>query len=159
MLTRFLASSTPVIYWISGHILLSCEPLLKENKNFAYGQRQNTLGQSIYNFWTKHLCIGNPITQLLMCWRTCSFPTHCILGYFISYWLLGLALHCNFLPWTWQKRYGHICASAVTCLLFVDSHEGLLKKIIFKCWLLEKISAFCHTGEPWPLWLFYFYFQ
>ncbi|XP_060776634.1 palmitoyltransferase ZDHHC18-A isoform X2 [Neoarius graeffei] len=100
VLTRFLASSTPVIYWISGHILLSCEPLLKENKNFAYGQRQNTLGQSIYHFWTRHLCIGNPITQLLMCWRTCSFPTHCILGYFISYWLLGLALHCNFLPWT-----------------------------------------------------------
>ncbi|GAA6099255.1 palmitoyltransferase ZDHHC18-A isoform X1 [Tachysurus ichikawai] len=98
VLTRFLASSSPVIYWISGHLLLSCEPLLKEDKNLAYGHRQNTLEQNVCHF--SLMCISNPITQLLMCWRTCSFSTHCILGYFISYWLLGLALHCNFLPWT-----------------------------------------------------------
>ncbi|XP_053349865.1 palmitoyltransferase ZDHHC18-A [Clarias gariepinus] len=97
VLTRFLGSSTPVIYWISGHFLLSCEPLLKEDKNLAYGKRQNTLERNS-NF--SIMCINNPITQLLVRWRTCSFPTQCILGYFISYWLLGLALHCNFLPWT-----------------------------------------------------------
>ncbi|KAI5106371.1 GPI mannosyltransferase 2 [Silurus meridionalis] len=98
VLTRFLASSTPVIYWISGHLLLSCEPLLKEDKYLTYGQRQNTLEQHICQFSLMY--ITNPITQLLVRWRTCSFPTQCILGYFISYWLLGLALHCNFLPWT-----------------------------------------------------------
>lgn len=147
MLTRFLGSSTPVIYWISGHFLLSCEPLLKEDKNLAYGKRQNTLERNS-NF--SIMCINNPITQLLVRWRTCSFPTQCILGYFISYWLLGLALHCNFLPWTWHSRYGwtvssivsHISAFAESCLMFGDCHDGLINKFILKHWLSYKKVSF-----------------
>ncbi|KAG9332258.1 hypothetical protein JZ751_015467 [Albula glossodonta] len=38
--------------------------------------------------------------QLLLHWSSCSTLTRCLLGYFTSYWLLGLVLHCNFLPWT-----------------------------------------------------------
>ncbi|XP_076827812.1 palmitoyltransferase ZDHHC18-A isoform X2 [Brachyhypopomus gauderio] len=97
VLTRFLASSSPVIYWISGHFLLCSEPSLQKDKTFATGQPQDNLKQGCICFF---LHINNPVTQLLMHWKTCSFRTQCILGYFVSYWLLGLALHCNFLPWT-----------------------------------------------------------
>ncbi|KAI4889504.1 hypothetical protein NFI96_029707 [Prochilodus magdalenae] len=98
VLTRFLASSSPVVYWISGHLLLLNEPFLQGNKNFACGHQLDNFRQGSVHFFLKH--INNPVTQLLMHWRTCSFSTRCILGYFISYWLIGLALHCNFLPWT-----------------------------------------------------------
>ncbi|XP_030638278.1 palmitoyltransferase ZDHHC18-A [Chanos chanos] len=96
VLTRFLASSSPVIYWISAHLLLQYEPLLKENQMATQGSQQVTPHQR--KAWA---CMDhNPVTQLVMQWRTCSLTTRCILGYFISYWLIGLALHCNFLPWT-----------------------------------------------------------
>ncbi|KAL7874507.1 hypothetical protein SRHO_G00054770 [Serrasalmus rhombeus] len=96
VLTRFLASSSPVIYWISSH-LLSSEPLLRETKDF-YGQRLDNFKPGFAHFFLMY--INNPVTQLLMHWRTCSSSTRCILGYFLSFWLIGLALHCNFLPWT-----------------------------------------------------------
>ncbi|XP_062848217.1 palmitoyltransferase ZDHHC18-A [Trichomycterus rosablanca] len=96
VLTRFLASSSPIVYWISSHILLSDEPILQEDNN-AHGQQKDTKSYFSYFFMS---CPNNPVTQLLMNWRNCSFPTWCILGYFILYWFLGLALHCNFLPWT-----------------------------------------------------------
>ncbi|XP_026857435.2 GPI mannosyltransferase 2 isoform X2 [Electrophorus electricus] len=98
VLTRFLASSSPVVYWISGHVLLCNEPSLLEEKHFAYGKPQDNLKQCCIHSYL--VSINNPITQLLMHWNTCSFRTRCILGYFVSYWLLGLVLHCNFLPWT-----------------------------------------------------------
>ncbi|XP_072534927.1 palmitoyltransferase ZDHHC18-A [Salminus brasiliensis] len=98
VLTRFLAASSPVVFWVSGHFLVTCEPLLRESKSFAHGQEKESVRKGFVGF--SLMCINNPVTQLLMHWRTCSFSTRCILGYFISYWLIGLALHCNFLPWT-----------------------------------------------------------
>ncbi|XP_049336324.1 palmitoyltransferase ZDHHC18-A isoform X2 [Astyanax mexicanus] len=98
VLTRFLAASSPVVYWVSAHFLLSSEPSLRENKSFDHGQRLDTLKQGFVGCFL--MCMNNPVTQLLMHWRTRSLSTRCILGYFISYWLIGLALHCNFLPWT-----------------------------------------------------------
>lgn len=89
VLTRFLASSSPVPFWISAHLLLLNEPLL-------HRRMSSTPNVQLRKSNTAH----NPITALFPHWRTCSLTTQCILGYFISYWLLGLALHCNFLPWT-----------------------------------------------------------
>lgn len=86
VLTRFMASSSPVPFWISAHLLLLNEPLLHRRKT------------TVPNVSLRPL--HNPVSALLPHWRTCSPTTQCILGYFLSYWVLGLALHCNFLPWT-----------------------------------------------------------
>nr|XP_055066516.1 palmitoyltransferase ZDHHC18-A isoform X1 [Misgurnus anguillicaudatus] len=101
VLTRFLASSSPVLFWISAHLLFQYEPLLQVETLFNSDQRQQHKdhlkhGVTICDW----MCKNNQIVYLLMHWNTCSLCTRCILGYFISYWFLGLALHCNFLPWT-----------------------------------------------------------
>ncbi|XP_027255400.1 GPI mannosyltransferase 2 isoform X7 [Cricetulus griseus] len=93
VLTRLLCSSTPVVYWFPAHLLQNQEPLLRSvdtvpekllEKNSPPGQKAPR----------------NCIMKLLYNWRACSPVTRCILGYFLTYWLLGLLLHCNFLPWT-----------------------------------------------------------
>ena len=97
VLTRFLASSTPVPFWISAHLLLLNEPLLHRRKT-SVPNVQLRAHDTSRNGCTNPL--HNPVSALLPHWRTCSATTQCILGYFLSYWVLGLALHCNFLPWT-----------------------------------------------------------
>ncbi|XP_075897241.1 palmitoyltransferase ZDHHC18-A [Nelusetta ayraudi] len=95
VLTRFMASSSPVPFWISAHLLLLNEPLL---------HRRKTSNPSV-QLWTqskngcKHTS-QNPIFALLPLFTACSPTTQSILGYYLSYWVLGIALHCNFLPWT-----------------------------------------------------------
>uniref|UniRef100_A0A3Q3WRE2 GPI mannosyltransferase 2 n=1 Tax=Mola mola TaxID=94237 RepID=A0A3Q3WRE2_MOLML len=95
VLTRFMASSSPVPFWISAHLLLLNEPLL---------HRRKTSNPSVHlQAHSRHGCKHrpqNPIIALLPHFTACSPTTQSILGYFLSYWLLGLALHCNFLPWT-----------------------------------------------------------
>lgn len=96
VLTRFLSSSSPVPFWISAHLLLLYEPLLQRRSppTFNKGQQRGT-PRTVFLYLPQ-----NPIVHLLSRWKTCSIPTRWILGYFISYWLMGLALHSNFLPWT-----------------------------------------------------------
>lgn len=103
VVTRFLGSSTPVLYWFSAHLLQDYEPWLW--KEGAATQTEASLSEK---FNVGSFCpgsfrkgiSGNPIVRLLLNWRISSPVTKCILGYFLSYWLLGLILHCNFLPWT-----------------------------------------------------------
>ncbi|XP_061572471.1 palmitoyltransferase ZDHHC18-A [Cololabis saira] len=95
VLTRFMASSSPVPFWISAHLLLLNEPLLHRRKNST----PNVTLESHSRNSCKHTP-QNPITALLPHFKACSPTTQSILGYFLSYWVLGLALHCNFLPWT-----------------------------------------------------------
>nr|XP_023663338.1 GPI mannosyltransferase 2 [Paramormyrops kingsleyae] len=101
VLTRFLASSSPVIYWFSAHLLLCYEPLLKEDGPSPDGGRQDRMDRHPRLLRADSGVLPhNPLTWLLFHGRTCSPITRWVLGYFISYWLIGLALHCNFLPWT-----------------------------------------------------------
>ncbi|XP_073173753.1 GPI mannosyltransferase 2 isoform X2 [Lepidochelys kempii] len=103
VLTRFLGSSTPVLYWFSAHLLQNYEPLLwKEGtaiQTAASLSEKPSVGSSFLGSFRKGIS-ENPIMRLLLNWRISSPVTKCILGYFLSFWLLGLILHCNFLPWT-----------------------------------------------------------
>ncbi|NXG59474.1 PIGV mannosyltransferase, partial [Hemiprocne comata] len=102
VLTRFLGSSSPVLYWFCAHLLQEYEPLLWS---------EGTDGQTMMSCAKKPLTgrspdscregtSGNPVVRLLLSCRSITPLSKCILGFFLSYWLLGLVLHCNFLPWT-----------------------------------------------------------
>lgn len=93
VLTRFLGSSSPVVYWFPAHLLQRQEPLLRTIEIMPW---QPLAGDSS----PLQKLPRNCIMRLLCNWKTCSLLTRCILGYFLTYWLLGLLLHCNFLPWT-----------------------------------------------------------
>ncbi|XP_040835570.1 GPI mannosyltransferase 2 [Ochotona curzoniae] len=93
VLTRFLGSSTPIVYWFPAHLLQSRETLLRTLETTP----ERPLAG---DFPLRQTVPRNCIMGLLYNWKTCSPVTRCILGYFLIYWLLGLLLHCNFLPWT-----------------------------------------------------------
>ncbi|XP_055466929.1 GPI mannosyltransferase 2 isoform X1 [Psammomys obesus] len=93
VLTRFLGSSTPILYWFSAHLLQNQEPLLR---SLDTAPQKLLEGSSPPGQKAPRNCI----LELLYNWKTCSPVTKCILVYFLTYWLLGLLLHCNFLPWT-----------------------------------------------------------
>ncbi|XP_048468959.1 palmitoyltransferase ZDHHC18-A isoform X1 [Rhincodon typus] len=89
VLTRFLASSSPILYWFSAHLLQKVEPghLAQDSATSIYCNKFGIFPR-------------NQLTTLLQDWSGYSLTARCILGYFLLYWLLGLVLHCNFLPWT-----------------------------------------------------------
>ncbi|XP_021499348.1 GPI mannosyltransferase 2 isoform X3 [Meriones unguiculatus] len=93
VLTRFLGSSTPIMYWFSAHLLQNQEPLLR---SLDTAPQKLLEGSSPPGQKAPRNCM----LELLYNWKTCSPVTKCILVYFLTYWLLGLLLHCNFLPWT-----------------------------------------------------------
>ncbi|XP_072835961.2 GPI alpha-1,6-mannosyltransferase 2 isoform X1 [Pogona vitticeps] len=100
VLTRFLGSSSPVLYWFSAQLLYDHEPLLQnEGPSSCCGalhSQKPSLDNSLPNGTTNK----NPVFALLRNWRQTTVLTKCILGYVLSYWLMGLVLHCNFFPWT-----------------------------------------------------------
>nr|XP_028594568.1 GPI mannosyltransferase 2 isoform X1 [Podarcis muralis]XP_028594569.1 GPI mannosyltransferase 2 isoform X1 [Podarcis muralis] len=100
VLTRFLGSSSPVLYWFCAHLLHDYEPLLQNgSQSSQHGTPRSdkpSLANSLPN-WNRN---ENPVLTLLYNWRQTTTLTKCILGYVLSYWMLGLVLHCNFFPWT-----------------------------------------------------------
>ncbi|NWX62230.1 PIGV mannosyltransferase, partial [Promerops cafer] len=97
VLTRFLGSSSPILYWFPAHLLQEHEPLL-----WSTGTDKPTSGKVLDKSPTS--CgkgtSDNPLVRLLLNWRLITPLSKSILGFFLGYWLLGLILHCNFLPWT-----------------------------------------------------------
>ena len=88
VLTRFVCSSTPVIYWMSADTLLhtltqlQCAAVL-EPKLYSFREMLQRIVKMILYSRTRNV-------------RISKF----ILGYFLMYTLLGYLLHCNFYPWT-----------------------------------------------------------
>ncbi|KFW78154.1 GPI mannosyltransferase 2, partial [Manacus vitellinus] len=98
VLTRFLGSSSPILYWFSAHLLQEHEPLL-----WSAGTDNPPPGRSVLSKSPSSSGKGtpdNPVVRLLLNWRLITPLSKGILGFFLCYWLLGLLLHCNFLPWT-----------------------------------------------------------
>ncbi|KPP77775.1 GPI mannosyltransferase 2-like [Scleropages formosus] len=102
VVTRFLASSSPVLYWFCAHLLLRYEPLLQDDRLFAAneGQLEQKYQWPSVSSMALRAVPCNPLTTLLLHRQAWCPLTRWLLGYFISYWLLGLLLHCNSLPWT-----------------------------------------------------------
>lgn len=80
VLTRLLFSSCPVLFWFCAHVLHKNEP-------WIWGLK-------------KGKTTSNPALQLLLAWTSLQQGTQIILAYFLGYWVIGIALHVNFLPWT-----------------------------------------------------------
>ncbi|KAG8588696.1 hypothetical protein GDO81_006065 [Engystomops pustulosus] len=80
VLTRLLFSSCPVLYWFCSHVIHKNEPWILGLKR----------GKTV----------SNPALQLLLAWTSLQQGTRIILAYFFGYWVIGTALHVNFLPWT-----------------------------------------------------------
>ncbi|XP_070620375.1 GPI mannosyltransferase 2 isoform X2 [Erythrolamprus reginae] len=100
VLTRFLGSSSPVLYWFCAQLLYDNEPLL-QGGGFPSKHRESLADKPpVDNFFSTCHRHENPVLMLLSKWKQCRILTKCILGYVLSYWLLGLVLHCNFFPWT-----------------------------------------------------------
>ncbi|XP_005991068.1 palmitoyltransferase ZDHHC18-A [Latimeria chalumnae] len=103
VVTRFLMSSSPLVYWFCAHLLQKSEPLVYADKSYittSSSPQQSHAGGSFLHDILRNYFPINPVTELLLQWKKCTLTTKCILGYFLSYWLFGLVLHCNFLPWT-----------------------------------------------------------
>ncbi|NWV23291.1 PIGV mannosyltransferase, partial [Origma solitaria] len=96
VLTRFLGSSSPILYWFPAHLLQEHEPLL-----WNAGTDNPTSGKPLP---AKSPCgrgtRDNLVVRLLLNWQLITPLSKSILGFFLGYWLLGLILHCNFFPWT-----------------------------------------------------------
>ncbi|XP_032848054.2 GPI mannosyltransferase 2 [Tyto alba] len=102
VLTRLLGSCSPIPYWFSAHLLQEHEPLLwsegTDDQTAAPRPEKSLLGKSAGS--CRKGTLENPVVRLLLKCRLITPLSKCILGFFLSYWLLGLILHCNFLPWT-----------------------------------------------------------
>ncbi|XP_068028661.1 GPI mannosyltransferase 2 [Anomalospiza imberbis] len=98
VLTRFLGSSSPILYWFPAHLLQEHEPLLWSTGTDKPASGKPLLGKSPSSCGKG--TSDNPVVRLLLNWRSITPLSKSILGFFLGYWLLGLILHCNFLPWT-----------------------------------------------------------
>ncbi|NWV66666.1 PIGV mannosyltransferase, partial [Malurus elegans] len=98
VLTRFLGSSSPILYWFPAHLLQEHEPLL-----WSAGTDNPPSGKPLLGESPSACGKGTPdnlVLRLLLNWRLITPLSKSILAFFLSYWLLGLILHCNFFPWT-----------------------------------------------------------
>ncbi|KFP06821.1 GPI mannosyltransferase 2, partial [Calypte anna] len=97
VLTRFLCSSSPVLYWFCAHLLQEHEPLLWNEG--TSDQTVTPLTGNAPGPGGESSC-GNPLLVLLRGRGSIAPLSRGLLGFFLTYCLLGLALHCNSLPWT-----------------------------------------------------------
>ncbi|XP_014676019.1 PREDICTED: GPI mannosyltransferase 2-like [Priapulus caudatus] len=93
--TRLLCSSSPVIYWYCAQLLCDTSSSSSSSSSSAAGRRWR---------WDEGLSGKENATGfvlgLLERWRTLDAGKRFVVLYFISYFVVGIAMHCNFLPWT-----------------------------------------------------------
>ncbi|XP_045176136.2 GPI mannosyltransferase 2-like [Mercenaria mercenaria] len=98
VLTRLLFSSTPVLYWYSAYLLLGDLPRQQQQFNkFDISKQSLPQVETMENLskpWK------NLVTNCITNFKQKHFVAKFIIVYFITYFVVGVALFSNFLPWT-----------------------------------------------------------
>ncbi|XP_038053278.1 GPI mannosyltransferase 2-like [Patiria miniata] len=98
VVTRFISSSCPIVFWYAAHLTTD------ENTETSQPQRnQRDTTQNIPAFRGNISLFDISKNELIvqyMKWREQGLRTKLVLGYFAGYCLIGIVMHCNFLPWT-----------------------------------------------------------
>lgn len=100
VLTRFLGSSSPVLYWFAAHLLEAEPGLWGPSPDLPGEERTRKPALHLLSTPPRAVAVKNPVVNLLLGWRRWNTVTKAVMGYFLCYWLMGLVLFCNFLPWT-----------------------------------------------------------
>lgn len=85
VMTRILCSSSPVIYWVA------CAALLPNDDRMKF----KLMKEHIHNTW-----LADFSSFLKKLFLKAPLYGKFIFSYFIAYFLIGIFLHVNFLPWT-----------------------------------------------------------
>lgn len=86
VLTRLVASSSPLIYWFSAYLMT--KPINNDQSQLLIGQKFSPVIKRLYIILQEHL------------WKNSSVASKLILTYFIAYSIIGTMAFSNFLPWT-----------------------------------------------------------
>lgn len=85
VLTRFLCSASPIIYWYAAHLVVGCSPGASSHKYYSYISAEQGVD----------IAFG-----LLQDYKHSSVCGKLVMGYFLAYSLIGTIAFSNFLPWT-----------------------------------------------------------
>lgn len=86
VLTRLVASSSPLIYWFSAYLMT--KPINNDQSQLLISQKFSPVIKRLYIILQEHL------------WKNSSVASKLILTYFIAYSIIGTMAFSNFLPWT-----------------------------------------------------------
>ncbi|XP_033638786.1 GPI mannosyltransferase 2-like [Asterias rubens] len=91
VITRLIASSCPVVYWYAAHLTL---PSINSKTDSTSNDRSAC-----------HTTKGLTDKRTILLGEFVRCNNHCyikqlVLGFFLGYFILGLCMHCNYLPWT-----------------------------------------------------------
>ncbi|CAE1283622.1 PIGV [Acanthosepion pharaonis] len=86
VLTRLMASSSPLIYWFSAYLMT--KPINNDQSQLLISQKFSPVIKRLYIILQEHL------------WKNSSVASKLILTYFIAYSIIGTMAFSNFLPWT-----------------------------------------------------------
>lgn len=121
VLTRFLGSASPAIYWFAAHVVYNN---LNQPSNLAFSS--DTAG---------------PLSPsaLLMLYKHNTIQAKCILLFFLGYFAIGTVAFSNFLPWTWCLIMLRTCKtqrcsyfnSVISGLVCVRMLQAILAELIF----------------------------
>lgn len=113
VLTRLVASSSPLIYWFSAYLMT--KPINNDQSQLLIGQKFSPVIKRLYIILQEHL------------WKNSSVASKLILTYFIAYSIIGTMAFSNFLPWTWIDSGQVVIWYYNWCTLYI-----WLKKTSFK---------------------------
>lgn len=101
VITRFIVSSSPVIFWSAATALLQVLDHQKQSISFEANRHSllETL-RCIQKALFPSLKSLNPLHASSSCGGVAGTMARFVAAYFAAYIVLGVLLHCNFLPWT-----------------------------------------------------------
>lgn len=88
VLTRMVFSSSPVLYWYTAEVISSDE-MYKPEKSIDETKQLKSVQDNKLD-----------IIYKILHFKSQNIETKCIIVYFLSYFVIGALMFCNFLPWT-----------------------------------------------------------